>query len=181
MPLVVLLGGVRSGKSRLAVSLAERAGAPVAFVATGQARDGEMEARIARHRDERPAGWSTLEEPIDVAGALASVDEATTAIVDCVSIWVANLLEAGLAEPAVQRVCGDAIERASTRTGLTLVVSNEVGMGIVPATPLGRAFRDLLGGVNRRWVEASDRAALVVAGQLVHLDPVDPLLAWVTP
>ena len=162
MTLTMLLGGARSGKSALAVRLAVETGRSVTFVATGEARDAEMAARIDAHRRERPTAWTTLEEPLDLRGALERAPEADTVVVDCLSLWVANLLERGL-EP------DDVAEVAAGRAAPTIAVSNEVGLGIVPATELGRVFRDLLGRVNAAWVDASDRALFVVAGRALEL------------
>ena len=162
MTLTMLLGGARSGKSALAVRLAAETGRPVTFVATGEARDAEMAARIDAHRRERPTGWTTVEEPLDLRSALERAPEADTVVVDCLSLWVANLLERGLEPDDVAAV-------AAGRTAPTIAVSNEVGLGIVPATELGRVFRDLLGRVNAAWVDASDRALFVVAGRALEL------------
>jgi len=167
--LVVLLGGARCGKSRLAVDLALGAGAPVTFLATAEARDDEMEARIAAHRAERPAGWHVLEEPYDLAGAIGAVPGDHALVVDCLSLWVANALEAGDTPEAIEANATAAAEAASARTPLTVVVSNEVGMGIVPMSPLARTYRDVLGTVNRVFVDAADEAALVVAGRRLEL------------
>ncbi|HVU78560.1 MAG TPA: bifunctional adenosylcobinamide kinase/adenosylcobinamide-phosphate guanylyltransferase [Gaiellaceae bacterium] len=164
--LVVLLGGARSGKSRLAVELA---GDRAAFVATGTASDEEMADRIARHRAERPAGWRTLEEPRDLSRALAALEPGETAVVDCLSLWVSNLLETTPEEEIVALAERDAAAFAA-RDGLTVVVSNEVGLGLVPMHPVGRAFRDALGRVNAVWSAAADEAYLVVAGRRLRLD-----------
>lgn len=169
MGVVLLLGGARSGKSRFAVELASARGAPVAFVATGAASDAEMADRIARHRAERPAAWRTLEEPRDLGRALAALREGETAIVDCLSLWVSNLIETADGETIVATAERDARAFAA-REELTVVVSNEVGLGLVPMHPVGRAYRDALGRVNAAWAAAADEAYLVVAGRRLRLD-----------
>jgi adenosylcobinamide kinase / adenosylcobinamide-phosphate guanylyltransferase len=170
MALRVLLGGARSGKSRLAVELATAAVAPVTFIATGEARDPEMAARIAAHRAERPRGWVTVAAPTDLDGALAAADSDHTVIVDCLTLWVANVLERGVPSATVVATAETAAAFAAARAPLTIAVSNEVGLGVVPATPLGRQYRDVLGSVNATWVAASAEAALVVAGRLLPLE-----------
>ena len=128
-----------------------------------------MEERIRRHRAERPSGWTTVEETIELGAALAKVGLQSSVVVDCLSLWVANLLEAGWADGAVEATAGSVAGAAAGRAGLTVAVSNEVGMGIVPVTALGRRYRDVLGRVNASWVEAADRALLVVAGKAIPL------------
>lgn len=174
----MLTGGARSGKSAAAVAAAAASGAPVTFIATAEPDDDEMAERIARHRAERPAHWTTLEAPRDLAGAVAGVDPADTVIVDCLGLWVTNRM---LEDPPVDgaellaEAAGLARELAA-RPGLGLVVTNEVGSGVVPPTPLGRDFRDILGMVNQAVVRAADAAYLVVAGRLLPLvDPADGL------
>jgi adenosylcobinamide kinase / adenosylcobinamide-phosphate guanylyltransferase len=163
MTLVVLIGGARSGKSTLAVELASAAGKPVTFIATGEAGDDEMAARIERHRRERPESWATVEEPLELERALSLVPAGQTAIVDCLSLWVANAGES--AEAAA-----DAAARlAAGRAGLTIAVSNEVGLGIVPDNALARAYRDSLGRVNATWAAYADEAYFVVAGKRIGL------------
>jgi adenosylcobinamide kinase / adenosylcobinamide-phosphate guanylyltransferase len=162
MTLVVLLGGARSGKSSRAVKLAADAGAPVTFIATGEGRDEEMEARIEAHRRSRPAGWTTVEEPLDLRTALESAAADDTVVVDCLSLWVANLLEHA-------RQPDDLAPVAASRPGLTVAVSNEVGLGIVPVNELARRYRDVLGGVNAAWVAASHEAFFCVAGRAIPL------------
>jgi adenosylcobinamide kinase / adenosylcobinamide-phosphate guanylyltransferase len=169
MALTVLLGGARSGKSRLAIETAAAAGAPVTFIATGEARDEEMAARIAAHRAERPDSWRTREEPYALGAVLRDADPAHTVVVDCLTLWVANLLERDGDAALVLDAGRSAAAAAAARPGLTVAISNEVGLGIVPATPLGREFRDLLGSVNRIWVDASAEASFVVAGKALVL------------
>ena len=158
MTLVVLVGGARSGKSTLAVERAAAEGAPVTFIATGEAGDQEMAARIALHRAERPTDWTTIEEPVDVRGAIDSVPPGDTVIVDCLSLWVANGGDGAVLAP---------------RAGLTIAVTNEVGLGIVPENALARAYRDDLGRVNASWVDAADEAYFVVAGRALTLERLD--------
>jgi adenosyl cobinamide kinase/adenosyl cobinamide phosphate guanylyltransferase len=162
MPLTFLLGGARSGKSSLAVRLAEAAGAPVVFVATAEARDEEMAERIALHRAARPPAWTTIEEPLELHAAMESAPSDAVVVVDCLSLWVANVLE--------QEREPDLVVPA--RPGLTIAVSNEVGLGIVPANALARAYRDALGRVNAAWADAADEAYFVVAGKALRLGDV---------
>jgi adenosylcobinamide kinase/adenosylcobinamide-phosphate guanylyltransferase len=169
MSLVVLLGGARSGKSQLAVQLAERAQVPVVFLATGEAGDEEMADRIARHRDERSPSWETVEEPVELERAIRGVSGESTLIVDCLSLWVSNLIHAwGWAE--IEAAAATAAVAASARAGLTVAVSNEVGLAIVPDNALARAYRDLLGRVNALWVDAADTSYFVVAGRAIELN-----------
>ena len=167
MSLVVLLGGARSGKSQLAQRLA---GESATLIATAAALDEEMAERIRRHRAERPAGWTTVEETLDVGGALAAVGPDRPVVVDCLSLWAANLLEAGWEDAAIEREAETVAAAAAARPGTTIAVSNEVGLGVVPVSALGRRYRDVLGRVNASWADAADRALLVVAGRTLELD-----------
>ena len=179
MPLVLLLGGARSGKSSLALRLARAQEAPVVFLATAEALDPEMAARIASHRGERPPEWTTLEEPLHLRAALESTEGERCLVVDCLTLWTANALARLGAEEAEReaRACAAA---AAARAGLTLAISNEVGLGIVPERALGRRYRDLLGHVNAAWAEVADAAYLLVAGRALPLarlpDPIGALL-----
>jgi len=170
MALSLLLGGARSGKSSLAVRRAQASGLPVVFVATGAAGDAEMADRIARHRAERPAGWTTREAPLELEGAVAQAPAQACLLVDCLSFWVANLLERGDEDAEVEAHAARAASLAAARGAPAIAVSNEVGMGLVPMHPLGRRYRDVLGRVNATWAQAAARADLVVAGRVLPLE-----------
>jgi adenosylcobinamide kinase/adenosylcobinamide-phosphate guanylyltransferase len=173
MALTLLLGGARSGKSALAAGLAGRWPGPVTVVVTGEARDEEMAERIRRHRAERPSDWRTVETPRELEAALAAAPADAFVLLDCLTLWVSNLLEQGLTDEQVRRRARSAAAAAAARSGPTVAVSNEVGAGIVPADAGSRRYRDLLGQVNAAWAAAADRALLLVAGRAVPL--LDPL------
>src|SRR5438876_7491840 len=136
MPLTLLIGGARSGKSELALRLAAAQCSPVAYIATGQPGDAEMAARIEQHRRERPASWQTIEEPLRLREAIEGARGGSCLVVDCLTLWTANALEAfGAAETEAQATAAG--EAAAARSGLTVAVTNEVGLGIVPDHPLG--------------------------------------------
>jgi adenosylcobinamide kinase/adenosylcobinamide-phosphate guanylyltransferase len=161
----LVLGGARSGKSRHAAAQAAQSGGRVAFLATARALDGDMAARIARHRAERPAGWTTLEEQQELVAACRRA--ATThdlIVVDCATVWVANLMERGDDDAAVLAAADDLAKLQRERVVSLVIVSNEVGEGVHPATEVGRRYRDLLGFVNQRLAAAADRVTLMVAG-----------------
>jgi adenosylcobinamide kinase / adenosylcobinamide-phosphate guanylyltransferase len=172
---ILLLGGARSGKSDTAVRLAAESGAPVTFIATAEPGDAEMAERIARHRAQRPTAWTTVEMPLDLHSALTSVAPADYLVVDCLTLWVSNLLGCGRNGSEVlveaQRVAEVLRNRPS------VVVSNEVGLGIVPANELARTFGDTLGTVNAIFAEAASRTLLMVAGRAMAVSSVDDALA----
>lgn len=171
--LTLLLGGARSGKSTLAVELGRRHEGPVVYVATAEALDDDMAGRIARHRVERPADWRTIEEPLDLAGALtaASAPDALV-IVDCLTLWVSNAVLASWRDEDVEEMSASVAEAAAAGPANVVAVSNEVGLGLVPDNELGRRYRDLLGRVNQQWAAAADRTLLMVAGRALALtDP----------
>ena len=173
MSLVFLLGGARSGKSRHALRLVAESGLDVPFVATAEARDEEMAERIARHRSQRPQTWLTIEEPLQLREAVERVPAAMALVVDCLSLWVANLLEQGAEEDEIVREATVVATEVASREPLSIAISNEVGLGVVPATVLGRRYRDCLGRANAAWAEAADDAFLVVAGRLLRLERAD--------
>lgn len=148
--------------------LAAASGAPVVFVATGAPGDEEMAARIELHREERPPDWTTVEEPRRLLDAVTAAPDGSCLVVDCLSLWIANLIEREPVE-TIRREALAAAAAAAGRPEKTIAVTNEVGLGIVPATPLGRVYRDLLGHVNQTWVAVADEALLVVAGRGLRL------------
>lgn len=166
---VLVLGGARSGKSRYALGLAEAASAERLYLATGSAGDEEMALRIARHRAERGEGWTTLEEPLALGAALrAEARPGRVLLVDCLTFWLANLMFAGR-DPAA--ATADLCAAIAGLAGPAVLVSNEVGAGIVPATPAGRQFRDWQGRVNQEVAAACGAVALVAAGLPTLLKP----------
>jgi adenosyl cobinamide kinase/adenosyl cobinamide phosphate guanylyltransferase len=176
MSLTLLVGGVRSGKSRLAVRMARRWGGPVAVIATGEPRDEEMAERIRRHRAARPPQWETVEEPVALEEALTRVPDQAFVVMDCLTLWVSNLMERGLSGSEIQHRAAKAASLAAARVSPSLAVTNEVGSGIVPADPLARRFADVLGRVNAIWAEEAERVLLVAVGRAVALsDPIDLL------
>lgn len=174
-PLILLLGGARSGKSALAVRWARTFAGPVTVVVTADAGDDEMRARITRHRAERPADWTTVGARSDPAGAVATADDDALVVVDCLTLWVANVMDVA-DDDAVVRSATALAAAAADRTTPTIVVSNEVGLGIVPADPVTRRYRDLLGSVNAAVAARADRTLLLVAGRALRLEraPADP-------
>jgi len=172
MGLVLLIGGARSGKSSAAHRLAETSGEEVVLIATGEPRDAEMAERIRLHRLARPATWSTIEQPVDVLAALERVPEKATVILDCLTLWVSNLLGRGDEPADVLGVAERTARLAAERAGSTIAVTNEVGLGIVPFEPETRTYRDLLGRVNAIVAAAAERVAFLVAGRVLWLDPL---------
>jgi adenosyl cobinamide kinase/adenosyl cobinamide phosphate guanylyltransferase len=173
MALTLLLGGARSGKSALAVDLGRRHDGDVVYIATAPPVDDDMTERIERHRVERPDHWTTIEEETDLSGAIDRAADALV-IIDCLTLWASNMLWRDVADEAIrERAAGDA-RRAAKRTAATIVISNEVGMGIHPETDLGRRYRDVLGRVNQEWAAVATTSLLLVAGRAIPLD--DPLL-----
>ncbi|MBI4216196.1 MAG: bifunctional adenosylcobinamide kinase/adenosylcobinamide-phosphate guanylyltransferase [Chloroflexi bacterium] len=165
--ITLILGGARSGKSRLAVELATRLPGPALFVATAQAGDAEMAERIAKHREARPPGWRTMESPLGLGARLAQEQgEARAVVIDCLSFLVANALGEG--DPGslarVQEEMDSLLTTLERSSAHFLVVSNEVGLGLVPPYPLGRAYRDALGAANQRLAQRAHRVILTVAG-----------------
>jgi adenosylcobinamide kinase / adenosylcobinamide-phosphate guanylyltransferase len=159
MSVVLVLGGARSGKSRLAEALAHQ---PAHYVATAQAFDDEMRERIATHKIQRGARWVTHEEPLDLVGVLQKIDKAGQFIlVDCLTLWLSNLLLADMdCESAIQNL----VEYLQNAKARIVIVSNEVGLGIVPDNKLARVFRDLQGVANQRVAEISLNVVFMAAG-----------------
>ena len=163
MPTSLILGGARSGKSARALAVAGALPGERAFIATAQAFDTEMADRIARHRAERDAGWTTIEEPLALSSAITAARERFAVIVvDCLTLWLSNLMLGGDDADAAEAELIEIVRAPSA--AMLVFVSNEVGMGLVPETPLGRAFRDRQGRLNARLAAIADRVEFVVAG-----------------
>ncbi|WP_407538941.1 bifunctional adenosylcobinamide kinase/adenosylcobinamide-phosphate guanylyltransferase [Deinococcus radiomollis] len=166
--LIYVTGGARSGKSGFAERrAAELGGERATYLATAQAFDAEMTERIGRHRRERSAGWYTLEEPLSVASVLENIEGVV--LLDCLSLWVSNLMLRGDLDEDILATADALIELQSRRGGPLIAVSNEVGFGIVPDNALARRYRDTLGWVNQRVAAASDEAWMLVSGLSVRL------------
>jgi adenosylcobinamide kinase/adenosylcobinamide-phosphate guanylyltransferase len=156
----LIIGGARSGKSRHAEQIMLALPAPWTYIATGQAFDDEMRDRIAEHRRRRGDGWHTIEAPVDLGAALARAVD-TPVLIDCLTLWLTNLMLGEHDIPAALSTFEAALE---LRDAPTLLVSNEVGMGIVPETPLGRRFRDEAGRLNQRMAAKAGHVLFMVAG-----------------
>jgi len=176
--IVLFTGGARSGKSARAEQYAADLGKHVNYIATAEAGDDEMRARIAQHQRRRPTGWTTVEAPLAVAAELAKLDVGSVALLDCLSLLVSNLLLVHDVElaPAVDVEIGALLATARERDLILVIVTNEVGMGIVPAYPLGRAYRDVLGRANQQVAAAADEVYLLVCGIPVELRALEA--AW---
>ena len=164
---VMVLGGARSGKSRYAEGLAEGIAGDRLYIATAQPGDEEMAARIAAHRQRRGNRWTTIEAPLALAEALAGAN-APFVLIDCITLWISNLLLAGIdIAPRVEALA----EALRARQGTVAVVSNEVGLGIVPDNALARRFRDDAGLANQRLAQACDEVVFLAAGLPLRLKP----------
>jgi len=155
----LVLGGARSGKSRYAETLV--GGRPAIYIATASAGDEEMAARIRAHRARRGGNWTTREAPLDLAAALAGDDDRRPRLVDCLTLWLSNLLHAGR-DPAAEATA--LIERLKILEAPVVFVANEVGLGIVPDNELARRFRDHAGRLNQDLAAAADRVVFIAAG-----------------
>jgi adenosylcobinamide kinase/adenosylcobinamide-phosphate guanylyltransferase len=172
MGLRLIIGGARSGMSALAQTQAEaaarrRGGAPI-MIATAEALDEEMAARIARHRAERGPGWRTLEAPLDLVAAVAELGAGDCAVIDCLTLWLSNLM---FAERDPERETEALLEAATRSPAEIVLVTNEVGMSIVPENALARRFRDEAGRMNRRAAEAAGEVTVMFAGLPLRLKP----------
>jgi len=159
--LTFLLGGARSGKSAHAERLITHFSAPWTYVATAQAYDDEMRERISIHLGRRGEGWRTLDAPLDLVGALASLPDGAPVLVDCLTLWLTNHL---LADHDVEVECAALVEALSCPRGPWFVVSNEVGLGIVPDNALARRFRDDAGRLNQKVAAVAEEVLFLVAG-----------------
>ena len=167
--LILVLGGAASGKSQAALDRAGRRG-PKAFVATGQALDGEMKTRIARHRETRPADWITAEVPRDLAGWFrAEAQGYRTVVVDCLTLWLSNVCGRRMAGAEMVPRVEELLQAIRGTKARVVLVSNELGFGLVPTSRSARAFRDVAGRVNQQIAGAADEVYFVISGQSLKL------------
>jgi adenosylcobinamide kinase/adenosylcobinamide-phosphate guanylyltransferase len=172
MSVTFVLGGARSGKSAHAQKLAEaaagRAGVRPLMIATAEALDAEMEDRIARHRADRGAHWRTLEAPVALAEAVRGLTPSDVAVIDCLTLWVSNLLVKDL---DVEAASQDLVAALAACPAEIIVVSNETGLGLVPDNALARRFRDAAGRLNQLVAQQAERVSMIFAGQVLRLKP----------
>jgi adenosylcobinamide kinase/adenosylcobinamide-phosphate guanylyltransferase len=177
-PLVVILGGTRSGKSRFGRDRAAAlAGArPVTFIGTALPGDAELDDRIALHRRDRPASWTTVEPGSDLVAAVAAIPPRTTVLIDGLTLWISLLMDNDdlEVESIIDGPLEDLRSALDAHDGAAVVVSDEVGLGIVPTNPLARRFRDVVGIAHQRLVADSDEAWFMVAGRGFRLDRAQP-------
>jgi len=176
--IILVGGGTRSGKSRFALDLARKLGKNRLFVATGQAKDGEMSDRIRKHQETRGPDFSTLEEPLALAETLANVNKTDVVVIDCLTLWLSNLLLRDLSLEAIEaqvHALGSVLDQ---RTFHAVVVTNEVGMGIVPESSLGRHFRDVAGSAHQYLSRRADEVYFAVLGTLLRLKPQPAFIPW---
>lgn len=159
--LTLVLGGARSGKSRHAEALASSCPPPWTYLATAQAFDGEMRERIAEHRSRRDARWLTGEAPLDLVGSLAAAPDGRPVLIDCLTLWLNNVM---LANGDLDAECAALVAALAMPRGPWFAVSNEVGLGIVPDNALARRFRDAQGRLNQMVAARADSVTLMVAG-----------------
>ena len=168
--MILILGGARSGKSRLAIELAKKQCGRVAYIATGPACDEEMKQRIKLHRKSRPKNWFTIEAQKDLPAHLKKIPKSCDGvIIECIATYISNLMLAGFADPEILKAVKKTLKEMGRLNKNVFIVSNEVGSGVVPDTELGRRFRDIVGNINQVIAKRADEVYLVVAGFPVKL------------
>ena len=168
--LILVTGGVRSGKSSYAQRIAESSGAKVFYVATAEALDGEMKKRIKSHKKSRAKTWVTVEEPVHLAKAINAIPSGNkTIILDCLTLFISNLIHNGMSDPQICADVKNIVKALRKKSGLSIIVTNEVGSGIVPDNKLARRFRDLQGTVNQITAKEADRVCLLLSGIPVQI------------
>lgn len=168
---ILIGGGVRAGKSAFALTMARRLGTRRAFVATAQGLDAEMRDRIGRHRRDRGDDFATIEEPLDLARALRGLRSVDVVVVDCLTVWIANLLLQGLDETLIVQRVDDFATLLPDLAFHTVMVTNEVGMGVHPESALGRTFRDVVGRAHQRLARSADEIYFAALGVILRLHP----------
>jgi adenosylcobinamide kinase / adenosylcobinamide-phosphate guanylyltransferase len=169
--IILVGGGVRCGKSAFALARASSLGGTRAFVATAQAFDDEMRDRITAHQQERAASFTTIEAPLDVAQAVLGLAETQVVVIDCLTLWLSNLLMAEKTDVEIYTELERLMQAIESRSWHVVLVTNEVGLGVVPASPLGRRFRDLAGRIHQRMVERADEIYFGALGAMLRLRP----------
>ena len=171
--ITLILGGARSGKSQFALKLARETSRSVVFIATATVSDKEMWKRIKLHRKNRPSHWKTIEEPKKLSFLVKRISKKTDLIIiDCLTIFISNLLLEGRSDYSIQSEVNSVLRTIRNSGFNSLIVSNEVGMGIVPDNPLARRFRDLAGRINQFIAAASDEAYFIVSGLPLKLKEI---------
>lgn len=164
--LILVTGGTRSGKSSFAQNLAEAAKGRKAFIATAEPLDNEMKKRITRHKKERPAGWDTIEEPLHLEKVVnKSGEDYDVLLIDCITLWISNLLvNKSMNEKTILRKISTLVARCKQISSRVIIVTNELGMGIVPVNKVSRLYRDLVGKANQLIAEEADEVYFLVSG-----------------
>jgi adenosylcobinamide kinase / adenosylcobinamide-phosphate guanylyltransferase len=175
--LTLIGGGARSGKSAFALRLARERGERRVLLATAEPLDAEMQARIAEHRRTRGPDFQTIEAPRELPAALRALRGADVAVIDCLTLWLSNLLMRGHSSAEISAELEMLVASVSECCCPVLVVTNEVGLGLVPESPLGRAFRDLAGRTHQRLALAADEIYLAILGVVIRLRPAPLALA----
>jgi adenosylcobinamide kinase/adenosylcobinamide-phosphate guanylyltransferase len=175
--IVLVGGGVRCGKSDFALAMARRLGRRRVFIATAESGDQDMAERIARHARDRGLDFRTVEAPIDVVGSVVAIEDTDVVVLDCLTLWLSNLLLAGRSEAAIVKEVERLILVFAEKPIHAVVVTNEVGMGVVPESALGRAFRDVSGRVHQRFARAADEIFFGALGTMIRLRPAPVALA----
>jgi adenosylcobinamide kinase/adenosylcobinamide-phosphate guanylyltransferase len=169
--LMLVGGGMRSGKSRFALELAESLGQRRCFVATGRITDEEMRQRIERHQRERADRYRTVECPVELPRVLATLDDADVVVIDCLTFWIANLLEQSLSNEEILAQLDAVVVAAQDRDFKTIVVTNEVGMGLVGMSEVGRRFQDVTGWAHQRLADAATEIYVAILGCMLRILP----------
>ena len=170
---IFVLGGARSGKSAYALNLAKERSRKVLYIATAEAKDSEMKRRISKHRASRPKYWKTIEEPLDLISALKKQKHKyEVIIIDCLTLYLSNLMHQGLKPGAIIKIIKDAAGYIKAMKESVIVISNEVGLGIVPENKLAREFRDTSGLANQAMTKAADEVVFIQAGIPIRLKPM---------
>lgn len=168
--LIFITGGARSGKSQHATKLAKKFGDKVAFLATCIPSDDEMKERVKRHRNSRPKEWKTIEEPIEVTSALKNLIQFDAVIIDCITLFLTNLMMEEMSDEEILSKVTNLVQVAKESDFSTVIVSNEVGSGVVPPSEMGRRFRDLAGLANQMIAQDADEVYLMVSGIPVEIN-----------